>query len=140
MKRFKVWIWLIAIGMAPVLSIHASAMDLDWRWQNPLPPGSCTLVFAPNPDADLTGSFDRGNRTGVSAPLMPGNAYYAANQTCNNAGQNDISNIEFFVIPKPWEKRERGEGKAGEGKSGKGKSGITEKGKAEKRKGKIVNG
>ncbi len=90
--------YIPAAPEAPILNVTTRGTKCALSWDHVYNAMGYHLYFAPYPGASYIGSIDMGNRSGFSANLSSGAAYWVALQAYNNAGPGDLSNIEFFII------------------------------------------
>ena len=85
---------------APTLTVTISGTTVSLSWTAVTDATGYTLYYAPYPytGPDSINSLDMGNRTGISANLPDGAAFYVAVEARNSTGSSGYSNIEYFAV------------------------------------------
>ncbi len=87
-----------AVLDAPTLGLAIRGTTVLVSWTEIPDATGYKLSYAPYPDAGNIQSIDVGNKTGISAILSEGAAYYLAVQAYNSSGYSGYSNITHFVL------------------------------------------
>ncbi len=85
---------------APHLSVGTAGGEVQARWSEVDGADGHLLLYAPYPHGIPVQTIDMGSNHDLSIDLPMGAAFYVAIQAYDSDGRGDLSNIEFFELPR----------------------------------------